>query len=408
MHLDFLSKKEMKAIDDLKASYGGVTEIVKAVHKNREYTYRKKMAEEKGFGKLLEEAEGFAKQFPKVDTFIQTHHINVTEPGVATTQVSAWQGCKITHNCMKRLAEDGQVLIPHEMISVMPLSDDYVYNGDLITTLAMCENIMGAKYCVCALVGTPLPTKRFEHIHQATGVNIETIDAGDGLQQIPLTNQGTVFGNLCGVEVSNDNHLVYLDNITRAALETGASFFLNPSWSTIVAACYYARDISDFTFKISMLLSAQNTIQFRMLLNIIQEYLRKNGTTPICEINLGNAVNPRKFIECLKILEERKLTGISLTAHVRINPDLGSADFNWFDNAVKVLDSGCDITIKYESDGETRPDDTMASYFILAEEREAKTESLGNILYHKVVRCDKDAKALMKLGHEVKFARISE
>ena len=58
---------------------------------------------------------------------------------------------------------------------------------------------------------------------------------------------GTAFGNLGGVEVANDNHLVYLDGVTRAAMETGGDFFLNPVWSTIIAACYYGRDIPNLS-----------------------------------------------------------------------------------------------------------------------------------------------------------------
>jgi hypothetical protein len=309
---------------------------------------------------------------------------------------------------MKRLAEDGDTLVPKEMISVMPLTDDYVYNGDLISMLFMCENVMKTdKFCVTSLVGTPLSTKRFDTIYEATKVMIETVDIGDGLRKLQLKNQGTAFGNLAGVEVANDDHLVYLDSITRTGLETGANFFLNPSWSTIIAACYYGRDILNVTFKISMLLAVQNTMQLRMLVNIIKEYIRDDGTTPIYEINLGNGMNPEKFMKCRDILDENGLSQISLAAHIRINPDLGIEDFNWYDNAVMVLDRGYNMTIKYESDGEKRPYDTMEAYFISKEEREEKAETIGGVIYHKTVRCDKDAKSLMRLGHDATFAGIS-
>lgn len=404
MQIPYLSKGDMKALDSLKSFYGGAKTISKIIARKRDYKHRKEVLAKKGFGQYLSEAEGFAKRFPNAAKFQE----KITKQGVATTQVSGWQGCKITHNCMKRMAANGAVLIPKEHIAVMPLTDDYVYGGDLMATLAMCENIMGARFCSSSLVGTPLPAQRFDHIRKATGVTIATVDAANGLKAVPLKNMGTAFGNLTGVEVANDNHLVYIDSITRTAVETGADFFLNPSWSTIVAACYYGRDIPEITFKISMLLSTQNTVMFRMLMQIIKAYLRKDRTSPICEVNIGNAVSPDKFMECADILKESRIKGVSLTAHIRINPDLGVADFNWFDNAVRVLDSGCDMTIKYESDGQCRPMDTMACYFISKQECDEKAELIGDVLYHKVLRCDQDAKAIMKLGHKARFADISE
>jgi len=45
---------------------------------------------------------------------------------------------------MRRIAENGDVLFPTEMISVVPMTDHYVYSGDLLCTLAMAENIIGA------------------------------------------------------------------------------------------------------------------------------------------------------------------------------------------------------------------------------------------------------------------------
>lgn len=398
----------MKAIDDLKKSYGGAQAISQGVEQRRKYETRKKIAQAKGLGKMLDEAEGFAKKFPKIDDYKKKNNIKIAKKAIATTQVSGWQGAKATHNAMKRIAQDNNVLIPCEMISVMALSENYVYGGGLLATLAMCENIMGAKFCNTSLVGTPLPAKRFEHIQKATGVKLDTIDTGNGMSSIPIINQGTPFGNLCGIEVSNDNYLVYLDSITRTALETGTNFFLNPSWSTIAAACYYGRDIPNLTFKISMLLATQDTVQLRMLINIFKEYLRDDGTTPIYEINIGNAVSPDKFVECREILDSAKLSKVSTAAHIRINPDLGVENFNWFNNALKVLDNGCNITIKYESDGECRPYDTMGTYFISEQELDEKSDLIGDVIYHKAIRCDKDVKAIMKLGYDAKFARISE
>jgi len=408
MHFKLLSEKDLKAMDALLDSYGGAKEISEKIESMRDYETRKRIAGEKEFGEMLEKAEGYTKNFAKVEDFVAKNGITVTKQGICTTQVSGFQAAHPTFDCLKRIAENGGVLFPTEMISVVALTENYVYSGDLLSTLTMAENILGtSKFCSTNLIGTPLPEERFARVEKVTGEKFERKDVGNGLSQIILKNMGTAFGNFGGVEVGNNNHLVYLDGITRAALATGANFFLNPSWSTIVAACYYAREIPNLSFKISMLLSTQNAIQLRMLLNIFKEYLRSDGTTPIYEINIGNAATAETFIQCFDELEASGLPRIFLAAHIRINPDLGMANFNWTENAFKVLDAGKDLTIKYESDGESRPYDTMEAYFFSDEERDEKAELIGDVIYHKCLRCDKDAKEIMRRGHETKFARIS-
>jgi hypothetical protein len=408
LHFKLFSQKEMKQMDALKESYGGAAEIMKSIEKMRTYEERKKVAAEKGFGETLEKAEEYAKSFAKVEDFIEKENCRVTKTGVATTQVSGFQGGPITLRAMEQIARDGETLVPSEFISVMALTEDYVLNGELLTTLAMSENIMGAsKFCNTNLVGTPLSDAVYERLEKVTGQSFETYVPQAGMRALILKNMGTVFGNLGGVEVANNNHLVYLDGITRAAVNTGGDFFLNPSWSTIGAACYYARDIKNLTFKISMLLATQSPLQFRMLLNIIKEYIRDDGTTPIYEINLGNGMTPECFIQCSDELKESGIPGISLAAHLRINPDLGLADFNWTENAHKVLANGTDITIKYESDGTARPMDTMEAYFLNKEDRLANGQAIGDVIYYKCVRCSKDAKEIMKMGHKATFADIS-
>jgi len=408
MHFKLLSDRDLKAMDALIDSYGGAKEISKKIESMRDYDTRKKSAGEKGFGEMLEKSKEYVKNFAQVEDFVEKNEITITKKGVCTTQVSGFQGARPTFDCLKRVAENGDVLFPTEMISVVGLTENYLYGGDLLATLAMAENILGAsKFCTTNLLGTPLPEERFARIEKVTGEKFERADLGKGLSQIILKNMGTAYGNLGGVEVGNNNHLVYLDGITRAALFTGANFFLNPSWSTIVAACYYAREIPNLSFKISMLLSTQNAIQLRMLLNIFKEYLRDDGTTPIYEINIGNATTAETFTQCHKEIEASGLPRILLAAHLRINPDLGRADFNWTESAFKVLDAGSDLTIKYESDGESRPYDTMEAYFLSDEERNEKAELIGNVIYHKCLRCDKDAKEIMKRGHEAKFAQVS-
>lgn len=394
-------------MDALLDSYGGAKAISEKIESMKDYNTRKKVAEEKGFGDLLQKSEKYVQKFAKVEDYVEANQLTFHKKGICTTQVSGFQGARPTFYAIKGVAEDGTVFFPTEMISVVGLTDTYVYEGDLITTLALAENLLGAsKFCTTNLLGTPLPEERFARIEKVTGETFERKDLAGGMSQIILKNMGTPYGNLGGVEVGNNNHLVYLDGITRAAIETGANFFLNPSWSTIVAACYYAKEIPNLSFKISMLLSTQNIIQLRMLMNIFKEYLREDGTTPIYEINIGNAATAETFIQCSKEMETSGLD-VSLAAHLRINPDLGMEDFNWTDNAHKVLDAERNITIKYESDGESRPFDTMEAYFISDDERNEKAELIGNVIYYKCVRCDKDAKEIMARGHEVRYADVS-
>lgn len=408
LHYAFFNDKELKQMDALKESYGGAASIMNTIEHMRKYDVRKKIAAEKGFGDMLEKAETYAKSFAKVEDFIKKENIKFSKDGVANTQVSGFQGAPVTLKGIKRMAEDGETLVPQEFISVMALTEDYVLNGELLTTLAMSENIMGAKkFCNTNLVGTPLSDEAYARLEKITGEKFETWVPKAGMRALILKNMGTAFGNLGGVEVANNNHLVYLDGITRCAVNTGGDFFLNPSWSSIAAACYYARDIKNLTFKVSMLLSTQSPMQFRMLLNIMKEFIRSDGSTPIYEINLGNGMSPDMFIQCSNELKASGIPNVSLAAHLRINPDLGLKDFDWTENAHKVLASGTNITIKYESDGTSRPMDTMEAYFLAKEDRLAAAEQIGDVIYYKCVRCSKDAKDIMKMGHKATFAQIS-
>jgi len=413
MKYRLLSDRDEKAIDALKQSHGGAKTISETIEKMRDYQTRKKALAGTEYRGMIGEAEELVKTFAKVEDFEERSGISYQEGrGTATAQVSGFQGARVTHHCMKRISESVDteipVLVPAEMISVVALTEDYVYNGNLMATLTMAENIMGVNwFCSTNLVGTPLPEKRFKEVEKATGVRFKTEPAGDGLVKLVLANQGTFFGNFGGIEVSNDNHLIYLDGITRAAKTTGANFFLNPSWSTIVAVCYYARDIPNLYIKVSMLLSTQNLVQFRMLLNIMAEYLRENGTSPIREINIGNAVTAENFIRCSEELAASDVKGLDLAAHILINPDLGRADFDWFEESLKVLESGHDLTFKYESDGQRRNYDTMEAYFLPEEERKAHAAEIGDVIYYKTLRCTKHAREYMTRGIPVKLARCS-
>lgn len=413
MHFKLLSNDDQKAIDALKAYHGGASEIMKSMNKMRNYESRKKVLAEKGFGKMIEQAEQLVKTFGKLSDFERAANILYNNKlGVATSQVSGFQGAKATFRCMQRMAEsastDVPVLVPAEMISVMALTDDYVYNGDLLATLTMAENIMQvSKFCNTNLIGIPQPEKRFQELEQVTGKKFPRTAVDDDMSKLILMNQGTFFGNFGGIEVANDNHLIYLDGITRCCKTTGGNFYLNPSWSSIIAICYYGLDLPDLHIKISMLLSTQNLMQFRMLLNIMKEYLRDDRTSSIYEVNIGNAVTPENFIKCSNELKESGIKGVSLAAHIYINPDLGAADYNWFDNAVKVLKSSTNMTFKYESDGTAREMDTMGAYFISKEELDEKSNIIGDVMYYKCLQCTKDARKFMKRGIRVSFGKNS-
>ncbi|MCF7911480.1 MAG: hypothetical protein K9M99_03050 [Candidatus Cloacimonetes bacterium] len=413
MKYKLLSNCDLKAIDALKEFHGGAAKIGSTIKEMRKFETRKRILAEKGFGDMIADAEVLVKRFPKVTDFIQQNNISFNDKlGVATSQVSGWQGAKVTHNAMQRIAATANTTnpcyIPSECISVVALTDNYIYNGDLMATLAMTENIMGAaKFCSTNLIGIPHPTSRFKELEKVTGKTFEADCAGENCSALILKNQGTFFGNFGGIEVANDNHLFYLDGITRTALSTGNDFFLNPSWSSIIAACYYAREIPELTFKVSMLLATQNLMQFRMLLNIINEYIRDDGTTPIYEINVGNGATAETFIKCAKALDESGIKGVSLSAHMYINPDLGMAGFNWTPNAYKVLENGTNLTYKYESDGTARDMDTMAAYFLSEEDRELNAEKIGEVIYYKSLKASQDGMDFMKKGIKVIFGEGS-
>lgn len=410
MHYPLLSGDDMKTMDALKSFHGGSAHIQSTIEKMRDYDHRRKLCREKGWGKYIDEAETWVKKFPGVDDWKKEHAIQLNpSSGTARSQVSGFQGAKVTHHAIRRIAEsadsDTPCFAPTEMISVVALTDNYVYNGDLLATLTMAENIMKAsKFCSTNLIGIPQPESRFKKLEEVTGKTFERKEAGSGLSQLILKNQGTFFGNFGGIEVANDNHLIYLDGITRAALATGGNFFLNPSWSTIVAVCYYGRDIKNLTIKVSMLLSTQNLMQFRMLLNIMKEYLREDGTSPIYEINVGNGATAETFIQCAEELDKSGIRGVSLAAHVYINPDLGMEGFNWTENMFRVLKNGTHMTYKYESDGTAREMDTMEAYFLSEEDRDRAAEKIGDVIYYKSLQASRDGMAMMKQGIPVVFA----
>ncbi|MBC8428663.1 MAG: hypothetical protein H8D05_00295 [FCB group bacterium] len=414
MRYPLLTDADKKAMDALKAHHGGAEKIVSTINEMRDLETRKCILADKGFGKMIEEAEEWAKDFPQVADWEKENGIIYDDSlGTGTSQVSGFQGAKVTHNSIKRIAEsagsDEPCFAPQEMISVVALTDNYVYNGDLLATLTMAENIMKAsKFCSTNLIGIPQPEERFRELESITGERFARYECCNGVCALTLKNQGTVFGNFGGIEVANNNHLIYLDGITRTALATGGGFYLNPSWSTIVAICYYGRDIPNLHIKISMLLATQNPMQFRMLLNIMNEYIREDGTSPIYEINIGNGSTADNFIQCAKELDASGIKGVSLAAHIYINPDLGMENFNWTDHMFRVLESGTDMTFKYESDGTAHELDTMATYFLSEEERDEMGEDIGEVIFNKALRASKDGRLMMKRGIRSIFAESSQ
>ena len=413
MKYKLLSNSDLKAIDALLDYHGGAKHINSTIAKMRNYETRKNILVNKGYGDMLQDAEKLIKMFPKVTDYEKKIGVSYDPgKGVATSQVSGFQGAKVTHKCMKYMAdtsiESEPCFVPAEMISVVALTDHYVYSGDLMATLAMTENIMQtSKFCSTNLIGIPHPESRFIELEKVTGEKFDRTSLGEGLSQLILKNQGTAFGNFGGIEVANNNHIFYLDGISRTAKENGADFFLNPSWSTIIAACYYGRNIPNLNFKVSMLLATQNTMQFRMLLNIINEYIRDDKTSPIYEINIGNGTTAETFIQCAKELDESGIKGISLAAHIYINPDLGMPNFNWKNHAFNVLESGTNMTYKYESDGTAREMDTMAAYFLSDEERNEASEKIGDVIFFKSLQASRDGIEMMKRGIKPIFFNIS-
>jgi len=404
MKYKLLSNPDLKAIDSLMEFHGGAEHINSTIAKMRDYETRKKILADKGYGPMIDDAESLVKKFPKFPELEKRLKVTYDpNKGVGRSQVSGFQGSGVTYQCMKQMAEttieSEPCFVPAEMISVVPLTDHYVYSGDLMATLAMAENIMKtSKFCSTNLIGIPHPESRFVNLEKVSGEKFDRKLLGEGLSQLILKNQGTPFGNFGGIEVANNNHIFFLDGIARTAMENGADFFLNPSWSSIIAACYFGRNIPNLSFKVSMLLSTQNALQFRMLLNIMNEYMRDDNTTPIYEINIGNGATAETFIQCARELDESEIRGVSLAAHIFINPDLGMPDFNWTEHAFNVLESGTNLTYKYESDGMARDLDTMAAYFLSDEERNEVADKIGDVIFNKALQASRDGIKMMKRG----------
>jgi len=115
MYFDLLSDRDMKAIDALIDVYGGAKSINDKVSATRDYKTRKKIAVDKGYGEMLKQAEEYTKNFPKVEDYISKEGIKVTKKGVCTTQVSGFQGSRVTLDCLRRIAQKPDILFPTEI-----------------------------------------------------------------------------------------------------------------------------------------------------------------------------------------------------------------------------------------------------------------------------------------------------
>nr|MDA3812963.1 hypothetical protein [Candidatus Cloacimonadota bacterium] len=172
----------------------------------RKYETRKRILKEKGFGDMIADAEQLVKKFPKVQDYEKKHNISYNDSlGVATAQVSGWQGAKVTHHAMKKIVASAEIgeecFVASEFISVVALTDNYIYNGDLMATLMMSENLMKAsKFCSTNLIGIPQPKARFKKLEEVTGKKFEVAEIDTENAAIVLKNQGTFFGNFGGIE----------------------------------------------------------------------------------------------------------------------------------------------------------------------------------------------------------------
>jgi len=273
---NLLNKEEREAINKLIEFHGGAESIEKEIKLAGERQNRLEKLKQLDNGKwysIFCKAEELAalggftgKAVGEIDDRL----------GRGTTQVSGFQGAdallsflqNLTDNCNKETC-----IIPSELISVVGLSDEYVYEGDLLATLAIAEDILGVKrFCTSSLVGTPQQEARFKALERITGLSFLRTKIDEKYSAVNLVNQGTPFGNLCGIECSNDNHIIYLDGIIRAAKETGATFFLNPSWNTIVAGCYLGTLIPSIKFKVSCFLASQSTLHSIFLQKLLTSF----------------------------------------------------------------------------------------------------------------------------------------
>ena len=106
MKYPLLSRTDLKAIDALKQHYGGAQNISDTLRERRRLETRKGVLEEKGFGGMIADAENLVQQFPKIEDFEEELSPRYRDSlGIATAQVSGFQGAAVTHSAMQQMAK---------------------------------------------------------------------------------------------------------------------------------------------------------------------------------------------------------------------------------------------------------------------------------------------------------------
>ncbi len=129
MKYPLLSRSDLNAIDALKEHHGGAQNISDTLRERRRLETRKIVLEEKGFGDLIADAEKPGATVSRRSRISKrsSRRPTVTSFGIATAQVSGFQGAAVTHRSMQRMAEsagsDEPCWVPSEFISVVALTD---------------------------------------------------------------------------------------------------------------------------------------------------------------------------------------------------------------------------------------------------------------------------------------------
>ncbi len=106
MKYDLLSASDLEAIDALKEHHGGPLAISQTIRERRSLETRKKLLQGTPFADLVADAEELVTRFPKIEDFESgLGHRYRDDFGVATAQVSGFQGARVTHRSMQRMVE---------------------------------------------------------------------------------------------------------------------------------------------------------------------------------------------------------------------------------------------------------------------------------------------------------------
>ena len=106
MKYSLLSRTDLSAIDALKEYHGDAHRISETLDERRRLETRKRVLEEKGFGGMIADAEKLVELFSKIEDFETGASPTYRDDfGIATAQVSGFQGAAVTHRSMQRMAE---------------------------------------------------------------------------------------------------------------------------------------------------------------------------------------------------------------------------------------------------------------------------------------------------------------